>query len=40
MRVLQNAAVPSLRLPEGPPVKTSEWLRGAIAPAYNCKYWN
>lgn len=24
---LQNAAVPSLRLPEGPPVKPSQWLR-------------
>ncbi len=29
---LQNAAVKSLRLPEGPPVKPSEWLRGVIAP--------
>ncbi|MEH2294684.1 hypothetical protein [Nostoc sp.] len=30
--LLQNAAVKSLRLPEGPPVKPSQWLRGAIAP--------
>ncbi|MBD2565263.1 hypothetical protein H6G95_32760 [Nostoc linckia FACHB-391] len=29
---LQNAAVPSLRLPEGVIVKPSEWLRGVIAP--------
>ncbi|MFN6538137.1 MAG: hypothetical protein RM021_017565 [Nostoc sp. EkiNYC01] len=29
---LQNAAIPSLRLPEGVIVKPSEWLRGAIAP--------
>ena len=28
---LQNAAVPSLRLPEGPPLKPSQWLRGVIA---------
>lgn len=28
---LQNAAVPSLRLPEGTIVKPSEWLRGVIA---------
>ncbi|WP_256875147.1 di-heme oxidoredictase family protein [Nostoc sp. C052] len=30
--LLQNAAVPSLRLPEGVIVKPSEWLRGVIAP--------
>ncbi|MFN6465779.1 MAG: di-heme oxidoredictase family protein [Nostoc sp. DedVER02] len=30
--LLQNAAVPSLRLPEGLPVQPSQWLRGAIAP--------
>ena len=30
--LLQNAAVPSLRLPDGPPVKPSQWLRGVIAP--------
>ncbi|MEH1853518.1 MAG: hypothetical protein V7L11_18035 [Nostoc sp.] len=29
---LQNAAVPSLRLPEGVTLKPSEWLRGVIAP--------
>ncbi|MBN3938870.1 MAG: hypothetical protein HWQ40_02645 [Nostoc sp. NMS9] len=29
---LQNAATPSLRLPEGVIVKPSEWLRGIIAP--------
>ncbi|MEH2408429.1 di-heme oxidoredictase family protein [Nostoc sp.] len=29
---LQNAAVKSLRLPEGVTVKPSEWLRGVIAP--------
>lgn len=29
---LQNAAIPQLRLPDGPPIKPSEWLRGAIAP--------
>ncbi|MEH2028061.1 di-heme oxidoredictase family protein [Nostoc sp.] len=29
---LQNATVPSLRLPEGAIVKPSEWLRGVIAP--------
>ncbi len=29
---LQNATVPSLRLPEGVIVKPSEWLRGVIAP--------
>ncbi|MCC5617028.1 hypothetical protein LC605_18475 [Nostoc sp. CHAB 5836] len=30
--LLQNATVPSLRLPEGVIVKPSEWLRGVIAP--------
>jgi hypothetical protein len=30
--LLQNAAIPSLRLPDGPPVKPSQWLRGVIAP--------
>ncbi|MHC5772667.1 hypothetical protein [Nostoc sp.] len=29
---LQNAATPSLRLPEGVTLKPSEWLRGVIAP--------